>query len=114
MQKKFFVFLVALVWAFSLAGASISLSHVGIKGPSSNPVIPGQTVYIKVDYSLTDFDEEFGSVDGVCASTSGPYDKARIYWYESTDGSGSPLSYTDATASRIERGGIVNSVTYID
>ncbi len=70
MQKKFFVFLVALVWAFSLAGASISLSHVGIKGPSSNPVIPGQTVYIKVDYSLTDFDEEFGSVDGVCASTS--------------------------------------------
>jgi hypothetical protein len=114
MQKKLFVFLVALVWAFSLAGASISLSHVGIKGPSSNPVIPGQTVYIKVDYSLTDFDEEFGSVDGVCASTSGPYDKARIYWYESTDGSGSPLSYTDATASRIERGGIVNSVTYID
>jgi len=114
MQKKFFVFLIALVWAFSLAGASISLSHVGIKSPSSNPVIPGQTVYVKVDYSLTDFDEEFGSVDGVCASTSGPYDKARIYWYESTDGSGNPLSYTDATASRIERSGIENSVTYID
>ncbi|MEN6444618.1 MAG: FlgD immunoglobulin-like domain containing protein [Candidatus Cloacimonas sp.] len=109
MYKKLLILSVILLWAIVLVGATITLNYVGIKGPSSNPVIPGQTVYIKVEYTLSGFNSEFGIVNGVCASTSGPYDKARIYWYSSSDGTGSYLSFTDVTATQINRTGITDN-----
>lgn len=105
-----FVFVSVLLFA-----QSVALSNVGIKGPNGGSVTPGARVNVKYEFTTTDYDEEFGIIEGASVTTSsGTHGYVRIQWYSTTDASGTSLGYTDVAVGSLNYTGIENGVACYD
>jgi len=82
MQKKLFVFLVALVWTIALAGQSLTLNKVGIKAAGGGQTIHlGERVIVYLEYTTTEFEND-GSVECLGYATTGSNNnQLRLYWW---------------------------------
>ena len=82
MQKKLFVFLVALVWTIALAGKSLTLNKVGIKAAGGGQTIHlGERVIVYLEYTTTKFEND-GSVECLGYATTGSNNnQLRLYWW---------------------------------
>jgi len=82
MPKKFFVFLVALVWTIALAGQSLALNEVGIKAAGGGQTIHlGERVIVYLKYTTTEFEND-GSVECLGYATTGSNNnQLRLYWW---------------------------------
>jgi hypothetical protein len=82
MQKKLFVFLVALVWTIALAGKSLTLNKVGIKAAGGGQTIHlGERVIVYLEYTTTVFEND-GSVECLGYATTGSNNnQLRLYWW---------------------------------
>ena len=82
MQKKLFVFLVALVWTIALAGKSLTLNKVGIKAAGGGQTIHlGERVIVYLEYTTTEFEND-GSVECLGYATTGSNNnQLRLYWW---------------------------------
>lgn len=117
-MKKFLVFLMVLAALSGVlyAQATITLSAVGIKSLGTDPVTPGNTVEVRLRYSVSGFNEAEGIVSGTAASNA-ELSKVRVYWYTGTDGTGAPVSpaplYTSVATGTFQRQPL-NDTTYED
>ena len=76
MQKKFFVFLVALVWSIALVGASVTLDSLEISVQGGGYPRQGSTIVITMYYRVADISE--GESMYVYGIATGAVDQAQI------------------------------------
>lgn len=115
MKKQFSFLLFFVLVSVLLYSQSVTLNNVGIKGPNGGSVTPGSRVNVKYEFTTTDYDEEFGIIEGASVTTaSGTHGYVRIQWYSSTDASGTSLGYTDVAVGSLNYTGIENGVACYD
>ncbi|MDD3605560.1 MAG: FlgD immunoglobulin-like domain containing protein [Candidatus Cloacimonas acidaminovorans] len=98
MQKKFFVFLVALVWSIALVGASVTLDSLEISVQGGGYPRQGSTIVITMYYRVADIPE--GESMYVYGIAIGVIDQAQIKWYQNADGTGT-VATQNITVSQI-------------
>ena len=98
MQKKFFVFLVALVWSIALVGASVTLDSLEISVQGGGYPREKSTIVITMYYHVADIPE--GESMYVYGMAIGVIDQAQIKWYQNADGTGT-VATQNITVSQI-------------
>jgi len=115
-MKRVYLFAsVFLALSTALAAQTITLTNIGMKSPYNDedtPVLPGDDIEVKFEYSTTDFDEVEGFVTGAAVSSN---NFVRVYWYNTADASGSAMGTLDVSVPTFGNGtGITNGTTYYD
>lgn len=114
MLKHIWLMVIFGVLGFSLAQAAetITLNSVGIKGPSGQTVVVGNTVTVALRYTPAEFDVENAIIEGTTvAANTGNLNVVRVQWY---NGSGTYLGYNDVSSTQINRTQFTNGTTYTD
>jgi len=104
MQKKFFVFLVALVWSIALVGASVTLDSLEISVQGGGYPKQGSTIVITMYYRVADISE--GESMYVYGIATGAVDQAQIKWYPSSNGTGT------ASNQNVSVNQVANTIPY--
>lgn len=104
MQKKFFVFLVALVWSIALVGASVTLDSLEISVQGGGYPRQGSTIVITMYYRVADIPE--GESIYVYGIATGAVDQAQIKWYPSSNGTGT------ASNQNVSVNQVANTIPY--
>ncbi len=104
MQKKFFVFLVALVWSIALVGASVTLDSLEISVQGGGYPRQGSTIVITMYYRVADIPE--GESIYVYGIATGSVDQAQIKWYPSSNGTGT------ASNQNVSVNQVANTIPY--
>jgi len=104
MPKKFFVFLVALVWTMGLVGATITLNSLEISVQGGGYARQGSIIVITMNYTAADIPEDESMY--IYGMATGVVDQAQIKWYQNTDGTGT-VTNQNVTVSQV-----ANTINY--